>query len=90
MLTHEEGQLVTKGFYRWVRHPLYTCGLVFIWLSPAMTQNWLILYVCFSLYIVVGAILEERKLIQRYGQAYLDYRAKTPIFIPVLELLFHR
>jgi protein-S-isoprenylcysteine O-methyltransferase Ste14 len=89
-LTHDEGPLVTRGFYRWVRHPLYTCGLLFIWLSPVMTQNFLILYLCLTLYIVVGANLEERKLIRRFGQAYLDYRSHTPMFIPVVELLFHK
>ena len=26
--------LIVKGFYRWVRHPLYSFGLVFIWLTP--------------------------------------------------------
>ena len=55
-----------------------------------MTQNFLILYMCFSLTIVVGAKLEERKLIRRFGQAYLDYRSHTPMFIPVVELLFHK
>ena len=32
-----EAQMVTGGLYRWVRHPLYSAGLVFIWLTPVMT-----------------------------------------------------
>jgi protein-S-isoprenylcysteine O-methyltransferase Ste14 len=28
-----------RGFYKWVRHPLYTFSLVFLWLSPVMTTN---------------------------------------------------
>jgi protein-S-isoprenylcysteine O-methyltransferase Ste14 len=31
--------LVVFGAYRWVRHPLYFWGLVFIWLTPQMTVN---------------------------------------------------
>ncbi len=83
-LTQEEGQLVTVGLYRWIRHPLYTFGLLFIWLTPIMTQGLLILYLGLSGYIVVGAILEEKKLVQRFGQAYQDYRLHTPMFIPGL------
>lgn len=81
-LTQEEGLLVTGGLYRWMRHPLYTFGLLFIWLSPVMTQGLLVLYLCLSVYIVVGAILEERKLVRRFGPAYLEYRSHTPMFIP--------
>ncbi len=89
-LTREGGTLVTRGLYRWMRHPIYTCGLVFLWASPELTQNFLILIICFSAYFVVGAILEERKLVQVFGKAYLEYCARTPMFIPVLENLFRK
>jgi protein-S-isoprenylcysteine O-methyltransferase Ste14 len=89
-LTREGGTLVTNGLYRWMRHPIYTFSLVFLWGSPQLTQNFLILIVCFSAYFGVGAILEERKLAQVFGQAYLEYRARTPMFIPVLETLFRK
>lgn len=77
--------LVVDGLYRYVRHPLYTAGLVFIWASPVMTVNLLALYLGFSLYLVVGAYVEERKLLHEFGRAYLDYRACTPMFVPGLK-----
>ena len=55
-------RLVVRGLYRWVRHPLYTAGLVLIWLSPVMTSNLLALNAGLTIYIVVGAMFEERKL----------------------------
>jgi len=79
-------RLVTGGLYRYVRHPLYTAGLVFIWLTPLMTRNLLALYVGFSLYLIIGAIFEERKLVAEYGAAYQQYRAQTPMFIPGIKL----
>jgi protein-S-isoprenylcysteine O-methyltransferase Ste14 len=78
--------LVTRGLYHYVRHPLYSAGLVFIWFSPQMSVNLLALFVGLSAYLVIGAIFEERKLVREYGQAYLDYRRKTPMFIPGMHI----
>ncbi len=45
-------RLVTDGLYRYVRHPLYTAGLVFIWLLPIMTWNLLALNIGLTAYTV--------------------------------------
>jgi protein-S-isoprenylcysteine O-methyltransferase Ste14 len=75
-------KLVIHGLYRWVRHPLYTTGLMLIWLTPVMTVNLLALIVSLSLYLVVGAHVEERKLILEFGQTYREYQKRTPMLIP--------
>ena len=35
-----------------------------------------------SAYLVIGTAFEERKLRRLYGQAYEDYRARVPAFVP--------
>lgn len=75
-------QLVTRGLYRLVRHPLYTAGLLFLWLSPQVTVNSFTMYVGATIYILVGAFFEERKLLREFGAAYAEYKAKTPMLIP--------
>ncbi len=75
-------QLNTQGFYRWVRHPLYLFGLIFIWLTPLMTTNVLAVWCALTVYIFVGAILEERRLRADFGAAYERYAAKTPMLVP--------
>ena len=75
-------QLYVRGMYQWVRHPLYTAGLALIWLSPSMTINTLSLYIGFTIYIIVGAYVEERKLVEEYGDEYLRYQERTPMLIP--------
>jgi len=80
-----ESQLVTRGLYRWMRHPLYTAGLLFIWLTPVMSQNSLVVTIAATVYIIVGAIFEERKLKREFGQDYEKYRAETPMLIPGLK-----
>jgi protein-S-isoprenylcysteine O-methyltransferase Ste14 len=76
-------RLVVSGLYRFVRHPLYTAGLLFIWLTPVMTTNLLALYSGLTVYILIGATLEERRLIHEFGEAYEAYRRRTPMLIPV-------
>ena len=75
-------RLVLTGLYRWVRHPLYTAGLLFIWLIPVMTANLLALNIGLTIYLIVGALFEERKLVREFGEAYLQYRKVTPMLIP--------
>ena len=84
------GALVTGGLYRFVRHPLYSAGLLFLWLTPAMTVNALVVYVAATLYIFAGAYFEERKLLREYGAVYAAYRSVTPMVVPGLRLARRR
>ncbi len=79
------GKLITNGFYRYIRHPLYTFGLLILWLSPSVTINSFVVYFSLTIYILVGAFFEERKLIREFGDAYVDYKASTPMLIPGLK-----
>jgi len=78
-------QLVTNGLYAWVRHPLYTCGLLFLWVNPVMTWNMLALSIGLSVYMAVGAVLEERRLRHEFGKPYDTYRKRTAFLIPGLK-----
>jgi len=82
--SEKQGVLVTGGFYRFMRHPLYTFGLLFIWLTPAVTLNSLTVYIGATIYIIIGAYFEERKLLRDFGDAYAEYRRNTPMLIPGL------
>lgn len=87
MVTSEKAdppEFVGGGLYRHVRHPLYTAGLVFIWLTPLMTLNILALNLGLTGYLIIGAKFEERKLEREFGEVYLSYREKTPMLIPAL------
>lgn len=72
-----------KGFYRYVRHPLYTFSLVYLWLAPIMTTNSLAAYVLFSLYFYFGSVYEERRMIAEFGPVYQDYCRRVPRLIPL-------
>lgn len=76
------GDLQVRGFFRYVRHPLYLFSTLALWLTPSMTANQLTLNVLIMLYFVIGSIHEEQLLVDEYGEAYLDYRRQVPRFIP--------
>lgn len=75
-------RLSVTGLYRWVRHPLYTAGLVLIWLTPVMTTGVLALNLALTAYIVLGYRLEERRLVEELGPAYVEYQARVPALVP--------
>jgi protein-S-isoprenylcysteine O-methyltransferase Ste14 len=75
-------RLVTTGLHAWTRHPLYTLSLIFIWLSPVMTVNLLVLNVGITLYFWIGSIFEERKLLAEFGEAYREHQQRTPRLLP--------
>ncbi len=76
------GGLEVKGFYAWVRHPLYLFSLIFLWLTPAMTVNVLVVYILFSLYFYIGTFYEERRLLAEFGPAYVEYQRQVPRLLP--------
>jgi len=74
--------LVLTGLYRWVRHPVYLWGLVFVWVAPELTLNRLALNVALSLYVYIGSFFEERRLLAEFGDAYRRYQRQVPRLIP--------
>ena len=55
-----------------------------------MTLNSFVVYLALTLYVLVGIIFEERKLLREYGQDYANYRAVTPMLIPGLNFLWNK
>jgi protein-S-isoprenylcysteine O-methyltransferase Ste14 len=80
--TSPESPLVVGGLYRYMRHPLYTGGLLLIWFAPIMTASLLAFNLAATLYLYIGSLFEERRLIREFGDAYRDYRSRVPRFFP--------
>lgn len=76
----DEG-LKTGGLLRYVRHPLYS-GLFLVLWGHAQTEFSLATAVWGSIYLLIGAMYEERRLTDRYGDAYVIYRRRVPAFVP--------
>lgn len=72
----------TPGLYRYVRHPLMSGLLLAFWATPRMTVGHLLFAAGFSGYILVGVRLEERSLVDAFGDTYRQYRESVPAFLP--------
>lgn len=75
-------QLHISTLHRFVRHPWYFFILVILWTQDIhLTQ--LVTYSLITLYLVIGSYLEERKLMEQYGDTYRLYCKKVPGLFPL-------
>jgi len=74
--------LTINGPYRFVRHPLYFFVLLMIWSNPYLTLDRFLFNILWTVWICIGAFLEERDLTVDFGEAYRRYKRKVPMLIP--------
>ncbi len=73
------------SFYKYVRHPLLLGFVIAFWAAPTMTTGRLVFAVVTTLYMLVAIRFEEHDLVASHGQAYVDYRRRVPMLIPLLR-----
>lgn len=71
-----------RGPYRWVRHPLYFFSILMIWSCPNLSLDRLLFNVLWTIWIIIGTILEERGLASFFSKEYIDYQKEVPMLIP--------
>jgi protein-S-isoprenylcysteine O-methyltransferase Ste14 len=69
--------------YRHVRHPIYLGVLLAVWATPTMTVGHLLFSVVITAYILIGIQLEERDLVQQFGDQYRRYRQQAAMLVPL-------
>jgi protein-S-isoprenylcysteine O-methyltransferase Ste14 len=78
----KQQQIMAKGPYRWVRHPLYLFLIVIIWSCPVLTLDRLIFNIMWTIWIVIGTYLEDRDLHREFGSQYREYSSRVAMLIP--------
>jgi protein-S-isoprenylcysteine O-methyltransferase Ste14 len=77
----DDCRLDTGGILAMVRHPWYAGGILIVW-----TRNLDMASILTSLvitgYFLIGAFLEERKLLAEFGEEYIDYQRRVSMLFP--------
>lgn len=71
-----------RGPYLWMRHPLYFFVLLLVWACPDLTLDRLIFNFLWTVWIIVGTVLEEKDLVSVFGGDYRQYQKRVPMLIP--------
>lgn len=80
----ESGKLDTSGVLRITRHPWYTGGILFLWsYKNSVDLSGCITSIVLTLYLIIGAYLEEKKLITEFGEEYRRYQQSVSMLFPV-------
>jgi protein-S-isoprenylcysteine O-methyltransferase Ste14 len=76
------GALDSSGVLGFVRHPWYVAVVLLIWARDLDAAR-LVANGVLTAYIVVGTLLEERKLVQEFGDSYRHYQERVSMFVPI-------
>lgn len=85
----ETSELRIEGPYKYSRHPIYLFSILFLLFRSQMDFFYFIAFLCISAYFYIGSMYEEKKLVKKFGEAYINYQKNVPRILPI-KLTFNK
>lgn len=74
-------RVVTTGIYGVLRHPQFLAALILLWARDIEDTD-LVINIVLSAYLLLGARIEEKRLLAKFGERYRTYQRAVPGYIP--------
>jgi protein-S-isoprenylcysteine O-methyltransferase Ste14 len=81
----QSGEIKKTGLLGIVRHPLYLGVIIFCWCNTFSITD-IVINSVLTVYIFIGTLLEEKKLILEFGDSYVQYKKEVPMIVPFLKM----
>ena len=74
-----------SGLLRIIRHPMYLALIIYLWCQTFKMAD-IVVNTVLTIYIIIGTILEEKKLVLEFGETYIKYQKEVPMLIPFTKV----
>lgn len=75
------GEIKKRGLLGLMRHPMYLALIIYLWCHTFKIAD-IVVNTVLTVYIIIGTILEEKKLVLEFGEQYTRYQKEVPMLVP--------
>jgi methanethiol S-methyltransferase len=82
---NQPNEIKKKGLLGIMRHPMYFALIIYLWCQTFRVAD-IVVNSVLTIYVFIGTILEEKKLVLEFGDAYKIYQKEVPMIIPFTKI----
>jgi methanethiol S-methyltransferase len=83
--TNQPCELKKNGLLGIMRHPMYFALIIYLWCQTFRMAD-IVVNSVLTIYVIIGTILEEKKLVLEFGDVYKIYQKEVPMIVPFIKI----
>ena len=87
--TNPSEEIKKNGLLAVTRHPMYLALIIYLWCQTFRMAD-IVVNLILTIYVIIGTVLEEKKLVLEFGDAYRKYQREVPMLVPFTKRKFAR
>ena len=87
--TNPSEEIKKNGLLAVTRHPMYLALIIYLWSQTFRVAD-IVVNIVLTIYVIIGTVLEEKKLVLEFGDAYRKYQREVPMLVPFTKRKFAR